>query len=160
MDIKQNRVKLHTLERKRRGFAVGRKKVPKNVTVMKATDDSELFSKFNDSIVKSYMIPTATSKSMSVKSRFVQYVCNNPNEKVLSGAVEHEENITPVKMNQCCTQSTPKQTDLPHTMEKLFERSTTALSPINISSEIKDSENLEIVIVHLMFVEYKCIQII
>jgi len=44
MDVMQNKVKLHTLERKRRGYTAGRKKLPKNVTILEAADDSELFS--------------------------------------------------------------------------------------------------------------------
>jgi len=43
MDVMQNNVKLHTLERKRRGYTAGRKKLPKNVTILETTDDSDVF---------------------------------------------------------------------------------------------------------------------
>lgn len=91
MDIEQDRAKLHTLLRKSRGFITGRKKIPKNVAVVDAADDSELFHAEKDTI-KSFMIPTAT-KSDSVKRRFIQKPQDNE--------------ITPTKI--CRTHSTPKR---------------------------------------------------
>lgn len=42
--------------------------VPKNVTILEAADDLELFSQSKNDSVKSCMIPTTTPKSISIKN--------------------------------------------------------------------------------------------
>jgi hypothetical protein len=60
MDVMQNNVKLHTLERRRHGYTARRKKLPKNVTILEAADDSELFSQSKNDLTKTCRIPTVT----------------------------------------------------------------------------------------------------
>lgn len=119
MNIEQDRVKLHTLLRKSRGFITGRKKVPKNVAVVDVVDDSELFhteKEVNRSLVKSFMILTATN-SDSVKRRFIQK--------------PQDIEITPTKI--CRTHSTPKRSNNNNIIDDSVQLS-------SISSCIVDNE--------------------
>lgn len=120
MDVMQNNVKLYTLERKRRGYTAGRKKLPKNVTILEAADDSELFSQSKKDLTKICMIPT----SNSVKKRFVQCMpMKNDDEEI---------EVTPKNKNIFNEQSTPKKIEsnkLFSIKRDLFERSI-ELSPI------------------------------
>lgn len=124
MDVVQNKVKLHTLERKRRGYTAGRKKLPKNVTILEAADDSELFSQSKNDLTKSCMIPTVTPTSNSVKRRFVQCMLNNNNEEI---------EVTPSNRDRVIAQSTPKQIGSDNELSvrrNLFNQNSTEFSPI------------------------------
>lgn len=79
INIKQDQVKLRTLLRKTRGVRSGIKKVPKNVTIVEASDDSELLDVSLNSNIKNdfILVPTSVKGNKVVKKRLVLFEEND-----------------------------------------------------------------------------------
>jgi len=93
INIKQDQVKLRTLLRKSRGVRSGIKNVPKNVTIVEASDDLELLNVSLNINAKNdcILVPTAVKVNKVVKKRLVLFEENNDNR------VNDETTITPPK---------------------------------------------------------------
>lgn len=93
INIKQDQVKLRTLLRKTRGVRSGIKKVPKNVTIVEASDDSELLNVSLNSNTKNdfILVPTSVKGNKVVKKRLVLFEENDNN------CVNDDITVTPPK---------------------------------------------------------------
>lgn len=93
INIKQDQVKLRTLLRKTRGVRSGIKKVPKNVTIVEASDDSELLNVSLNSNTKNdfILVPTSVKGNKVVKKRLVLFEENDNNR------VNDDITVTPPK---------------------------------------------------------------